>query len=1071
MTAIVRFALAIICGFLAAGSAPAEATPAPNDYLCVKGAPPRRIEKTLKFVPRTALNVRDRVTIAASSTPAKIDLRKPLALCLPVAEPGTSPVDAPTHYENYGVRLTRTRPSQEKLAGGLQRVITRFGSESLKLKVLGDVLVPTAALFDPPPVPVSAPAGADVFTCYDADRVGGARNQPVPGSPLTYPSALGTLQLDVRAPTRVCFPADLLGEAPNAPIRSNALACYRAKLARTKPPQTNPFPRLVATANRFGLERLALSATVDVCVSAEVQGVNASPTPNRTAQPSPTPTVTPPPGFTLRVGPAATTVDIGESAHFTATAVYESGDTVDFTERVLWKSSTAAGIAANELGDRGRIDAVDGGSTVISVLDEATGVTSTATGEDAILTVNWTLQRIELLPTEATRGQGESMRLRATGHFANGFTRSIAERLIYASNAPGIVSPANDPVPANHSRVVALAVGSAVLSATDPLSGVTSTQSGDDVALTVVPPLTSCEVLKTEIGLSTFALGVGDYHQLTAIGTYPGGFQRVITQQAQWTSDDPTVLEAPNTDGDRSRLLAVAPGTAHVQANDTVTGVQCTNEFTFYVGEPTSLHLQPPDPNDWRPIRKGRSWHAIAVERFSAPIDKIYATEKVIFTSSDPTIVAAPNVAGDRGRLDAVGSGTAVIHAEDPARGLRSQDIYLRSLDGLTRVEIVGDGYSLVDVGWTLYVRANGIFADGSAILETNDVTFTSDNPTVVSVVGPAPFVFPLGYWRLQALAPGQATISVTDDATGISSNAFGDSLRVAVRGPLERIELIPSTVTRRLGEAHPFAAVGYYVGGASELITDKVVYSSSTPNVAVATNDFYVRGRVDAVGGGTAVISARDPVSGISSTDSGGDATLTVIGTLVRVRIQPSIVNKSVGRSFSFTAIGTDGAGREVNVTQDVVWSSTDPNIARALNPEGNRSRVRAVGWGTATISAHDPQSGVSSTSSGDDATFTVDNYLASIFLSSSVTQLKVGDFVQLTGIGNLLYGHENINLTQELEYTSSNPSVVEAKNTPGDQSRVVALKPGVATISACDPGTGLCTGGNGNVTLIVVP
>ena len=575
--------------------------------------------------------------------------------------------------------------------------------------------------------------------------------------------------------------------------------------------------------------------------------MNATPTPNRTAVPSPTPTVTPPPGFTLRVAPAATTVDIGESAHFTATAVFLNGDTQDFTERVLWKSSTTAGLAANAAGDRGRVDAVDGGSTVISVLDEATGVTSTATGEDAILEVNWTLERIELLPTTATRGKGESMRLRATGHFANGFTRSIAERLVYASNAPAIVIPTNDPLPAEHSRVVALAVGSAVLSATDPLSGVTSTTTADDVTLTVVPPLERCELQHFGYPQHDFGLAVGDIDQLTARGYYPGGFERVVTQQVQWTSDDPSVLDAPNTEGDRSRILALSPGVAHLTATDTVTGVRCTPTVTISVGEPTSLFLQPPNPLGWQPLRKGRSWHAIAIERFSLFIEKKYVTEQVVFSSSDPSIVAAPNVAGDRGRLDAVGSGTATISATDPTNGLVSQSIYLRSLDGLTRIGIPSNGPSIADVGRVFFLQATGDFADGPALLDPDDVTFTSDNPSVMEIL------FNDGrYWLARTLAPGLATISVTDNLTGISSDAFGASLRVAVRGALERITLIPPLVTRRAGEAHPFAAIGHYVGGASELITQQLEYASSNPAVGVATNDFYVRGKVEAVGGGT---------------------------------------------------------------------------------------------------------------------------------------------------------------------------------------------------------------------------
>jgi hypothetical protein len=60
-------------------------------------------------------------------------------------------------------------------------------------------------------------------------------------------------------------------------------------------------------------------------------------------------------------------------------------------------------------------------------------------------------------------------------------------------------------------------------------------------------------------------------------------------------------------------------------------------------------------------------------------------------------------------------------------------------------------------------------------------------------------------------------------------------------------------------------------------------------------------------------------------------------------------------------------------------------------------------------------------------------------------------------------------INLTQEVEYTSSAPAIAKADNSPGDRSRVVGVAPGTAVISAHDPGTGIATTPAGTVTLTV--
>jgi hypothetical protein len=364
-------------------------------------------------------------------------------------------------------------------------------------------------------------------------------------------------------------------------------------------------------------------------------------------------------------------------------------------------------------------------------------------------------------------------------------------------------------------------------------------------------------------------------------------------------------------------------------------------------------------------------------------------------------------------------------------------------------------------------IHPTGYFADETDVLYAEDVTVVSSNPAVVEVVGS-------GQLLVRAVAPGVATISVIDNLTGISSDAFGESLRLGVRGPLESISLFPSHVIRRVGESAAFGAIAHYVGGASERATERFKYSSSDPAVAVATNDFFVPSLVYPTGAGTAVIDAKDPVTGISSADSAGGATVDVVGPLERLIVQPSSVTRIGGRPFSFTAIGRDALGREINLTQDVDWSVGNTAVAYAPNDPENRSRI--LGWqpGTTTVSAHDPHEDISSTTTGDDATFTVDGTLAFIGVSVNGTthaQLVVGETIQLTATGYVGASSKTVNITQEVEYSASNPTVVSADNAPGDRSRVTALKPGVTQITAYDPYTGLTTPiGTTSVVITVV-
>ena len=74
------------------------------------------------------------------------------------------------------------------------------------------------------------------------------------------------------------------------------------------------------------------------------------------------------------------------------------------------------------------------------------------------------------------------------------------------------------------------------------------------------------------------------------------------------------------------------------------------------------------------------------------------------------------------------------------------------------------------------------------------------------------------------------------------------------------------------------------------------------------------------------------------------------------------------------YTAIGHFGGGVTQNLTQEVVYSSSDPGVASAPNTPGDRSRIDAVAPGTATISAAHPTAGITTTDTGDDAQLTVE-------------------------------------------------------------------------------------------------
>jgi hypothetical protein len=299
-----------------------------------------------------------------------------------------------------------------------------------------------------------------------------------------------------------------------------------------------------------------------------------------------------------------------------------------------------------------------------------------------------------------------------------------------------------------------------------------------------------------------------------------------------------------------------------------------------------------------------------------------------------------------------------------------------------------------------------------------------------------------------------------------------GDDVQLTVTpavDTLERITLSPVTTSRAVGEVVNYTATGHYVGGGTQNITQLLVYASSDPAVADAPNAEPNRARVTAVGPGTATITARDPVSGITTTSTGDDATLGVLGALERITLSPVNTTRAVNEVLHYTAIGHYGGGTTKNITQQVTYTSSDPALASAPNEPGDKSKVLAVAPGEVTITATEPVSGVTTTSSGDDAQLRVIGALERITLAPVTAQRAVGQAQTYTATGHFAGGATK-NLTQVVTYASSDPSVAAAPNLDGNRSRVDAVAPGTAVISATHQATGITTTQSGDDATLVV-
>lgn len=266
-------------------------------------------------------------------------------------------------------------------------------------------------------------------------------------------------------------------------------------------------------------------------------------------------------------------------------------------------------------------------------------------------------------------------------------------------------------------------------------------------------------------------------------------------------------------------------------------------------------------------------------------------------------------------------------------------------------------------------------------------------------------------------------------------------------------LRVSPSSRTVTAGSHPAFEARAYFDVGGSENWTDRVLWRSSDERVAVVHGS--AGGAVvDAVGEGTAVLSVVHVATGVTSTDSNGDATLTVVWPLEKLTISPPAVRKKVGDFEEYTVTGHFTGGTTLNLTQRVTYASSNDAVARVHLDPARRSLVRTIVSGVARISATDPVSGVRTTDAGNDAVLRVGGGPIYVWVEPGrygVLVLRVGEVDHLTAIGHYSDGSTR-NLTQECRWVSGDPAIVRAPNEDGDRSRVEAVGAGATGVNCLD-------------------
>lgn len=167
-------------------------------------------------------------------------------------------------------------------------------------------------------------------------------------------------------------------------------------------------------------------------------------------------------------------------------------------------------------------------------------------------------------------------------------------------------------------------------------------------------------------------------------------------------------------------------------------------------------------------------------------------------------------------------------------------------------------------------------------------------------------------------------------------------------------LDVTPTARTLVTGDTVQLTVTRRFQGGAVDDVTGRVVYSTS--DKTLATVDLH--GVLTAGSGpGSVLIRVTDPTSDATAVASFTIAAATIQS--IDVSPSPAIqMSKSETRQFIAIAHMTNGTTKEV--TQEVLWSSTNEAAATVGNTAADRGLVTAVANGDTTILATDAVTGV---------------------------------------------------------------------------------------------------------------
>ncbi|HEX8960226.1 MAG TPA: Ig-like domain-containing protein [Geobacteraceae bacterium] len=407
---------------------------------------------------------------------------------------------------------------------------------------------------------------------------------------------------------------------------------------------------------------------------------------------------------TVTITPAAPTIAAGLTTQFTANGTFSDGTTQDLTFDATW-SSSAPSIATvgNVAGSKGLAQALAAGTTTI------TATFGGVSGSTLLTVTEVVLQSITVSPVNPSILSVSTSQFAATGHYSDGSTADITNRVAWNSSQTGIAT------------ISASGLATTLVPGTTAITASLSGVSGASNLKVTGGALTGITLLPVNPRLVAGTVGT-----ITATGSFNNGTSREITGTVGWSVANTNIATITTPGGNVALMNALLASATPTRITATFGTVNANTNLTVAGPLLQSIAISPSSLD----LAVGTSGRLTATATFSDSTTQD-VTASVNWTSSVPSTVSVDNTpALAKGRVHGIAAtGPVIITATFGGRidtaqaAARTRTLVLLTVSNFPAITMAS--------GSQVNFTATATYSDATTQSVTEDTIWTIGNGNV----------------------------------------------------------------------------------------------------------------------------------------------------------------------------------------------------------------------------------------------------------------------------------------------------------------------------------------------------